>query len=534
MLVELAVRDLGVIREARIPLGGGLVALTGETGAGKTMVVEALHLLCGGRPDPARVRPGATEAVVEGLVVAGDEEWVLRRVVPAAGRSRAYVNGELATAAYLAELAGGLIEIHGQHAQQALLTSRAQRDALDRFAGVDPAPLRAARRSVAELRQRLEELGGDERARAREIDLLRHQLAEIDVVAPVVGEDEDLSVEEDRLADAVAHREAGASAHALLSGDGAAIDLVARSRAELDRRRPYDDLLVRLVSLAEELTDVAAEVRDRADGIVWDDERLAAVRARRQLLAELRRKYGDRVEDVLDFAAETRRRLEELTGLDARRAAVEAELATAEAVLARTASRVGEARRRAAAPLAGAVQQVLGELAMGSAVVEVAVDDEAELAGAGGAVELRLAANPGAPLGGLAKVASGGELSRVMLALRLVLTGGPPTMVFDEVDAGVGGEAATAVGGALARLASGRQVLVVTHLPQVAAFADQQLRVAKHADDVVGTTVTLVEVLDDERRVVELSRMLSGSPDSATAQEHANELLGAAGRARGR
>lgn len=532
MLVELHVRNLGVIADARIPLGSGLVALTGETGAGKTMVVEALHLLAGGRPDSSRVRPGAQEAVVVGRFDVDGEELVLRRVVPGSGRSRAYIDGEPATAAMLADAAGGLLEIHGQHAQQTLLQPRHQREALDLFGGIDRAPLTDARTRVRQLRSRLEELGGDERARARELDLLRYQLAEIEDVAPEPGEDDRLAEEESVLADALDHRSSGETAADSLVGDGGAADLVAGALAGVADRAPYRELAQRLASVHAELVDAGVELRRAAESVEPDAERLAEIGSRRQRLTELRRKYGESLDEVLGFASDARARIAELSSLDRARSEVEAELAAVEADLVEQARVVGAARRSAAGPLATAVESVLGDLALAGCRVEVAVEDTDELPGAGAAVELRVATNAGLPPGGLAKVASGGELSRVMLALRLVLTGGPPTMVFDEVDAGVGGAAAQAVGAALARLAADRQVLVVTHLPQVAAFADHQLRVTKLAEQ--GTTSTVVEPLDEEDRVVELSRMLSGSPESSTARDHAQELLGVAGRSRAR
>ncbi len=531
MLVELAVRNLGVIPEARIPVGSGLVALTGETGAGKTMVVEALHLLLGGRPDPARVRVGAEEAVVEGLFAVGDTEWVLRRTVPANGRSRAHVNGELATAATLAEIGATLLELHGQHAQQALLAPRAQRGALDRFAGIDRGPLVAARRRVAACEAALDELGGDDRARARELDLCRFQLDEIDAVAPVAGEDGALAAEEDLLAAAVDHQRAARTAASMLGGDGAAGDLVARATAELGEAEVFGAVRERLVDIAADLADCAAELRRAAELIEPDDERLAAVRERRHALVQLRRKYGDTIEAVLAHRDDTARRAEELSSHDDVRAARLEELDRARAELAAVGSRIGRARRAAAPQLAAAVASHLGDLALPGSAMEVDVTDTAELPGAGELVEFRLSTNPGVAPGGLARVASGGELSRVMLALRLVLSEGPPTMVFDEVDAGIGGEAAVAVGRALSELGEGRQVLVVTHLAQVAAFADQQVLVRKSAGSTgAATTAT---VLDDEGRVVELSRMLSGTPDSDAARRHARELLdGVTGTAR--
>lgn len=532
MLVELAVRNLGVIAEARIPVSGGLVALTGETGAGKTMIVEALGLLSGGRADPSRVRAGCDEAVVEGLFADGDHETVLRRVVPAEGRSRSYVDGDLATVATLGEVAGQLIEIHGQHAQQALLRSSVQRDALDRFAGVSRDRLRELRDTVRDLDARLEAAGGDERAREREIDLLRHQVDEIEALAPEPDEEAALEAEEDLLADAVGHRDAAARALDLLDGDGAAVDRMARSAGHLEGRTHFEAVTERLRALAIELDDAASELRGLAESIEPDTQRLAAIRSRRHDLATLRRKYGEDLAAVLDFAARARQRLDQLSSLDEHRAALRAELEAVGAELAQECQVVGEQRRSAAPRLAEAIRKVLADLAMAAASVEIAVGDTDSLPGAGEAVEIRLAANPGSSPGPLQRVASGGELSRVMMALRLVLSGGPPTMVFDEVDAGVGGEAALAIGRCLAELGARRQVFVVTHLPQVAAHADHQLRVAKQVDGTV--TVTTVEPLEESERVIELSRMLSGSPESTTAREHATELLAAAARVRGR
>ena len=532
MLVELAVENLGVIESARLAFGSGMTVLTGETGAGKTMVVEAINLLLGERPDPSRVRPGATEAVVEGLFAVGDEEWVLRRVVPAEGRSRAYVSGELSTAARLAELGAALLEVHGQHAQQALTQPRTQRDALDRFAGADRSALVEARAEVAAIHRRLGELGGDDRTRAREIDLLQFQVDEIDAVQPSADEDERLRAEEELLAGALAHRSAAEFAVTVLADDGGAGDQVARAVARLEDRGPFEAVSSRLVDLAAELSDCASELRTLGESIEPDEERLAAIGERRQQLTELRRKYGESIEDVIAYRAEVGERLAELSAHDETRARLAEELAEAERRVLERGAELG-ARRRAAAPgLAAAVMSHLGDLALPGAVMEVVVEDTDELPGAGEAVEFRFATYAGGVPGSVSKVASGGELSRVMLSLRLVLSEGPPTMVFDEVDAGIGGSAAIAVGRALSDLAADRQVFVVTHLAQVAAFADAQVRVAKSTSaDAVTTTLGQ---LDDDERVIELSRMLSGSPESGSAREHARELLDSArtGRAR--
>jgi DNA repair protein RecN (Recombination protein N) len=547
MLVELAVRDLGVIAELRLVLGRGMAAVTGETGAGKTMVVDAIELLVGGRADPTLVRTGAAEAWVEGRFVRGGsshddpdapDEVVITRAVPRSGRSRAYVDGRLATAGELADLGARLVDLHGQHAHQSLLHPAAQRDALDRFAEIDLAPLRAARVAVHDLVDELARLGGDERARERELDLVRYQVDEIDA-ASLTGPDEDaeLEAEEDVLADAAAHRDAAVAAGTALTGDGelaaadgpsSAADGVGVAVAAIAGRAPFADAEGRLRALAAELADIAAEVRSAGEAIDEDPERLEAVRQRRQLLHDLRRKYGETLGEVIAEGDRLRARLAELEGHDARAAQLDGELTEARAAEATEAAAVATARRAAAPALAARIQANLTELAMPKAVVEVAVEGDDP----GDDVEVRLAANPGTPPLPLAKVASGGELARTMLALRLVLTDAPPVLVFDEVDAGIGGAAAVAVGRALARLGHEHQVLVVTHLPQVAAFADAQVRVAKQSDD--ATTVSSAALLDDDERVVELSRMLSGQPDSDAARTHAAELLATAAGERGR
>jgi DNA repair protein RecN (Recombination protein N) len=547
VLVELAVRDLGVIAELRLLLDAGMTVVTGETGAGKTMVVDAIELLVGGRADPMLVRTGAEEAWVEGRFVRGagaheaadsPDEVVIARAIPRSGRSRAYVDGRLATATELATLGALLVDLHGQHAHQSLLHPAAQRDALDRFGDIDLAPLRAARVAVHDLVDELARMGGDERARARELDLVRYQVDEIEA-AGIAGPDEDdgLEAEEDALADAAAHREAAAAAVAALSGDGedAALDGVASAAgavgaalAAVAGRRPFAPAEERLRTLVAEVVDLAAELRSGGEAIDEDPERLEVVRARRQLLHELRRKYGETLADVMAEGERLQQRLVELESHDQRAAVLDAELAAARAVEADAAAAVLAARRAAAPDLAARIQDNLVDLAMPKALVTIEVGGE----GPGDDVEIMLAANPGTPPLPLAKVASGGELARTMLALRLVLTDAPPTLVFDEVDAGIGGEAAVAVGRALARLGHEHQVLVVTHLPQVAAYADAQVRVAKQSDD--AATVSRVSLLDSGERVIELSRMLSGQPDSDAARVHAAELLATAAGERGR
>jgi len=522
VLTELRVHDLGVIDALALVLGPGMTAVTGETGAGKTLIVEAIELLVGGRADGTMVRAGASEAVIEGRFVSGDEEVVLRRVVPREGRSRAYVDGSLATAASLAAAGTRFVDLHGQHDHQSLLATAVQRRSLDRFGGIDLEPLRAARKELAAIDERLASLGGDERERAREIDLLRFQVRELDDAAiHDVDEDERLGREELVLADALAHQAAAETAWTALSTDGGAGDALAEAIAALDGREPFGDAVSRLRSAVAEVSDIASEVRSIGESIEDDQERLAAVLERRRRLHELRRKYGETLADVIAYHNEVGERLTELESRDATAAALDAERVRALAAIKREEIKVGTARRAAAPRLASATEANLRELAMPKAQLDVEVGDDP-----GDDVTFRIAANPGSPPLPLAKVASGGELARAMLALRLVLTEAPDTLVFDEVDAGIGGTAAIAVGRALAALGGRHQVLVVTHLPQVAASADAHVQVTKTAKR--SRTSTTASALDGAERVVEIARMLSGTPDSTKARQHAEELLASA------
>jgi DNA repair protein RecN (Recombination protein N) len=530
VLTELHIEHLGVIERLDLRFGPGLTAVTGETGAGKTMLVEALELLVAGRADASVVRAGAIEARVDGRFDVGAEhdDLVLTRVVPTDGRSRAYVDGRPVTAAALAEVTTGIVDLHGQHAHQTLLGVAAQREALDRFGAVDLRPLQVARARLTELDAELATLGGDARERAREIDLLRFQVDEI-AAAALTDPDEERALEgdEDALADAVGHRQAGAEAHAMLADDGGARDAVAAAAAAISGRAPYRDAGDRAAAVLVELDDVIGEVRRVAESIEEDPERLAEVRQRRQLLRDLCRKYGDDIGEVMRFGADAARRLAELEGFEQR--ATELDSARRDAVAAEWASAkaVGDARRSAAPRLAAAVTERLRVLAMPHAEVAVEAGEHAE-DNPGDRVQFLLSANPGAPLLPLSKVASGGELARAMLALRLVLTdepasGAATTLVFDEVDAGIGGGAATAVGAALAEVAQRHQVLVVTHLAQVAAQATTQVAVTKH---VLGAATTATaEIVDGEDRVAEVARMLSGSTAGDAARRHALALL---------
>jgi DNA repair protein RecN (Recombination protein N) len=530
VLTELRVRDLGVIEDLSLTFGAGMTVLTGETGAGKTLVVEALQLVLGSRANPAIVRAGATEALVEARFVVeapeGEREVIVARAVPAEGRSRAWVDGRMSPVSALAETASALVEIHGQHAHQSLVTPAQQRAVLDAYAGTDMETVLALRARLREIAASLAALGGDVQARAREADVLRYQVAEIaGAHLSDPGEDDLLRQQETRLADAAAHREAAGRAGELLEsasghGDGGVLARLAEAAGLLAGREVFDEYRERVAASAIDLSDVARGLRDVVEGWEDDPERLVAVQERRRLLADLRRKYGADLTAVMAFADEAATRLDELENAEARAAALEATRAELAGELAAAEAKVRAVRARAAKKFGALVGQRLAELAMAGARVEIRVAP----GGTGEPVEIALGANVGEAVLPLAKAASGGELARAMLAVRLVGMGGPQTMVFDEVDAGVGGAAALSLGSALHEVSRTRQVLVVTHLAQVAAKADHQIAV--HKDEVDGRTLTSARPVEGEERVVELSRMLSGHPDSDAARAHARELLG--------
>jgi len=566
MLEEIRIRGLGVIDESVLEVGPGLTVITGETGAGKTMVVTALGLLLGGRADSGAVRAGARTARVEGLVNAAavdglaaqvdavggdldDGRLVIARQVSAEGRSRAFVGGVSVPATTLASLVDPLVTVHGQSDQHRLLRAGMQRDALDGFAGDPAGSLReeftGLHQRLREVESELAEVAAHLRERAQEADLLRFGLAEVEAVAPRPGEDAELAAEEARLGFADTLRGAAEQARECLSAeDGApdALSAVAAARKLLDGVRDHDpavaELADRLAEVSYLLADTAADVASYAAGVETDPARLAAVSERRAVLAGLTRKYGETLQAVLNWSENAARRLLELDGTDDRVEALRRERDLLRGRLAETGAALSRAREAAAARLAEAVTAELAELAMPHARFSVQVRQVEDPAGLDVAdrrlrmfgsgldeVEFLLAANRGSAPRPLDKGASGGELSRVMLAVEVSLaaSGQVPTFVFDEVDAGVGGKAAVEVGRRLARLARHAQVLVVTHLPQVAAFADQHVVVVKSSDGTV--TASGLTSLDDRGRVRELSRMLAGLEDSDTAIAHARELL---------
>ncbi|HEY8472270.1 MAG TPA: DNA repair protein RecN [Natronosporangium sp.] len=567
MLEELRITGLGVIEDTTLPLTSGMNVLTGETGAGKTMVVTGLNLLFGGRADAARVRADAGKAVVEGRVRltgpaaeavhrriadAGGEpdadgSLLLSRNVTIEGRSRGHVGGRSVPLSVLSELGEELLAVHGQSDQLRLLRPAEQRAALDRFAGPEHEKLFAEYREAYTSWRRVSDELADRRRNARErhqeADLLRLGLDEISRVDPQPGEDEALRAEAQRLEHVEGLRNAAQSAYLAVAGGGDetpdAASLLSTAARTLEGQAGVDaslgELAARLTEAATQVSDVATELSSYLAGLDADPDRLAGIYERRAALRSLTRKYAEDVDGVIAWAEQARARLAELDPTDQRLAELEAEEARLAEEARKLAARLTASRREAADRFAAAVSEELKGLAMPHARIEVAVnprpDGELAIDGAD-EVELRLIAHPGAPALPLQKGASGGELSRVMLAIEVVFAGagGPETLVFDEVDAGVGGRAAVEIGRRLARLARSHQVLVVTHLPQVAAFADRHLVVAKDADGAVTTSgVRVVEHIDRTR---ELARMLAGLPDSDLGIAHAEELLAVANRSK--
>ena len=531
MLVELSIENLGIIESSRLTFDSGFTAFTGETGAGKTMLVEAIGLVVGQRADASVIRDGAEEARVEARFVTsgpdGDVETILCRVLHREGRSRAYINDRMATVATLAEVGQSLVDIHGQHAHQRLMSASVQRDSLDAFGKVDTSALREAREAVTQIDANLAALGGDEKSRVREIDLLSFQCEEIENAGlSRPDEDQALSREEDELGDVVRHQEALLKVSALLSDDGNAVDLLGQVSRALSPITSMSEIRERVENLLAELNDISHTVRGAAENSEENPERLEEIRLRRQALRDLVRKYGDTIADVMAFGAEARTRLNELLSYSERVQELESSRANALKVLHSRQLEVGRQRRKTAPGLAAAVEKRLRLLALPHATIQVAVGDEGSDP-SGEAVSFRLAANPGSAPMPITKVASGGELARVMLALRLVLTTDPATMVFDEVDAGIGGAAAVAVAQALRELGTDHQVFAVTHLAQVAASAHSHIVVSKSVKS--GKTYGRAIKVLQEDRVGEIARMLSGGIADESALTHAQEILNTLG-----
>ncbi|GAA3860283.1 DNA repair protein RecN [Leifsonia kafniensis] len=558
MIEELSIRDLGVIAEATLPLGPGFTAVTGETGAGKTMVVTALGLLLGERADAGTVRQGQAQSWVEGRWLidpvgavadrvrdAGGDldgpELILGRSVSVEGRSRAIVGGRSAPASVLGDLGGDLVVVHGQSDQVRLRSAVAQRDALDRFAGPDLAAALTNYRSAFHRwqanRVELEQLTRERDERAREADDLRAAIAEVETVAPQRGEDVELTERAERLGNLEELRLAAAQSRELLSAEESTDDvpdataLLDAARRQLERAAGHDPALPPMVDAIANagflIADIAAQLSSYLDGLDADGAReLEIVQERRAELSTVARKYVGGLDEAIDFLDTGSARLLELDGDSDRIDQLEGETAADLQLVDELAGTLTALRVQAAGELGSAVTAELSALAMPDArlIVEIDSRDEATLTGRD-TVKILLQPHAGAEPRSLARGASGGELSRVMLAIEVVInaTDPVPTFVFDEVDAGVGGAAAIEIGRRLARLAETAQVIVVTHLAQVAAFAGNHLTVVKDSDGSV--TASSVKQLQGEERAAEMARLLSGLPDSASGLEHARELI---------
>jgi len=572
VLEEIRIRSLGVIDDATVQFSPGLTVVTGETGAGKTMVVTGLQLLFGGRGDSGRVRTDSGRALVEGRLRLDDTSAVLLRAMRAGaeidddgsllvsrsvstdGRSRAHLGGRAVPLTVIAEVAADLLAVHGQSDQVQLLRPAEQRAALDRYAGAELVDI-AGRYAEAFRRWRaatdaLTERTTNARELVLEADVLRRGLAEIEALDPQPGEDRALDAEAARLAHADVLQQAGRDAHEALvgdpAGDGTDVSgLLGHARRALARATAYDEHLANLDKHLAEVgylvADAASELASYAERVESDPVRLEQVHQRRAGLQVLLRRYADNVDELLTWAERAGRRLLELDTSDDALRALADERDAAEALAAMAAVGLTAARCEAAQRFSAAVSAELAGLAMPHANVQAAVRPRTATAGqpvlsvdgvqcGAGAegtddVELLLAAHAGAPLQPLQRGASGGELSRVMLAIEVVFADADPVplLVFDEVDAGVGGRAAVEVGRRLARLARDHQVVVVTHLPQVAAYADAHIVVDRTAE--AGVTNSAVRRLDDADRAVELARMLAGVDDSRHARKHAHELI---------
>jgi DNA repair protein RecN (Recombination protein N) len=562
VLVELEITNLAVIDHARIAFGPGLNVLTGETGAGKSIVIDAVGLLVGGKVDASMIRAGAPGARVEGvfdaaalrrgplpdalggeggLAAPDDDVLIVCRELSASGRNVCRINGRTVPLRLLQEVAERLFDIHGQSAHLSLLRIAEHVELLDRWAGLSEVRTAAGtlRARLRRLRRELTDLRGDERELARRADLLRYQVDEITRARLEPGEEEELRRAQRMAANAEAILELAGGAHTAVSGeDGAsARDLMATATQLLGKLEGLDPRAAALVEMATtigvQIEELAGELRSYREGLEHDPQHLARIEERMGLIFSLKRKYGASVEEVLAFAAGAEAELDGLSGREQAIARLEADEATLVRELGGVAGELGAGRRRAAHSLERSVEEQLGTLSVGGRFAVQFGRDGAEPAEADlEPVEFLLSLNPGEPLRPLAKVASGGETSRVMLAIKSALAGADPhpILVFDEIDSGIGGRVGDVVGQKLWELARHSQVLAVTHLPQIAAFGEVHLRVDKKVVD--GRTVTRVNALDGEERVSELGEMFGA--DLGAGRIQAETLLRRAGELAGR
>ncbi len=524
MLDELHVTNFGVIEDLSIRPGPGMTVISGETGAGKTLIVGALSVLGGQRAEATLIRSGAMTARAEARFRdASDRETILARQLSTDDPSRAYINGAIARVADLANASLDLFHIYGQHDAQVLLSPSAQAATLDSFCSIGYGELMEVKHKLAMARERLRSLGGDDRSRQRELSICQSELEEI-ASARIEGPEEELHIREELelLSHALDFRMALEKAHSLLIEAEelpAAMDQLGEARRVLANTGRYLDAVDQISNQIESLRETGREIRSELERLDPDPGRLERLQNRLFELSKLKRKYGDTLFDVLGHQKQMAARIEELLSYETLAAGIEEEIEEHLMEITRLERRILEARKKGATELAEAVIRRLGALSMPNAKFEILLGDH----GIGDPVSFMFSSNAGEKLGPVSKVASGGELSRLMLAIRLVSASEVPTMIFDEVDAGVGGRTALSIGKALAELAAGKQVIVVTHLAQVAVFADRQIAISKHLE--AGRTLTIGRQVEGEERISELARMLSGHADSEKAREHARELL---------
>lgn len=561
MITELSIRNLAVIEEVRVNFERGFHVLTGETGAGKSMIIDALTLLVGGRGSADWIRHGAAKAEIEGMFELDEahpvwetlerlgieaernEPLIIRREITAQGKSSSRINGQMVNLSMLREVGEWLVNIHGQHEHQSLLKTERHLEWLDMYDEAAIAPLRSAYAQLYETYQaavkELKELEQTNRQSLQMLDLYRFQLEEIEAANLKTGEDESLESERRKLANAEKFMQSAADAYEALYGSGKALDSLSVAMSKLEEIAKLDPeklgpLLEQIQNAYYQLEDAAYQTRNYRDAIEFNPARLDEIEARLDLIHQLKRKYGSAIEEILDYAASIRVQIEQMENKDERIEELRQTIEKVRPQLMEAAQRLSEARRAAGDRLAAEIEGQLKDLHMAHTRFHVELrraerGKDGEVPGftrqGWDAAEFLISPNPGEPLRSLAKIASGGELSRIMLALKTIFAriDQVPVLVFDEVDTGVSGRAAQAIAEKLAELAHSCQVFAVTHLPQVASMADVHYAISKEMQD--GRTYTLVEQLDKEGRILETARLMGGVEITEATKQHAGEML---------
>ncbi len=528
VLDELHVTNFGVVEDLTISIGPGMTVISGETGAGKTLIVDALSMLGGQRADVNLIRSGALYARVEARFHEGSDEIVIARQIQSDDPSRAYINGSISRVSDLASLTYSMFHIYGQHDAQLLFSSSAQAATLDTFSSIDHSLLSEVRGKLAQARNRLSELGGDERSRQRELSICQSEFDEISAIK-INDPQEELRIKQELelLSNAIEFRESLERVHALLiEGEDkpSAMDQLGDARRILAHTNSYSSSVERLNEQIDSLRDVGREILFEIERLDPDPGRFEQLQDRLFELSKIKRRYGDTLDEVIKYRERVAVRIEELSSFEILARRLETEIEEYIAETGRLEGEILASRITGAQRLSSGVAKRLSSLAMPNGRFEIHLGKS----GIGDPVLFMFSSNAGERLGPVSKVASGGELSRLMLAIRLMSGTQVPTMIFDEIDAGIGGKTAISVGEALAELSATKQVIVVTHLAQVAAFANQQIAISKLVEN--GRTITIGRRVDGEERVSEMARMLSGHKESEKAKDHARELLSNSGR----